>query len=228
MMTDYFKPVPFDLFKSDKKAFGDALCRSFRETGFAVVSGHTVDQGVIDRNLDATKAFFALPDAEKLKYDGRQGGGQRGYTAFGTENAKGNAHADLKEFWHTGRALPEDSPYRATMADTPSVPEVPAFDGATTALFDALDEMGREILEGVALHLGLAEDWFDDKVNFGNSILHPLTRSAPARMRILMSSRCCWVLRRPASRSCTVQANGWTLIRPLARWSSIAETCYSA
>ena len=160
MMTDYFKPVPFDLFKSDKKAFGDALCRSFRETGFAVVSGHTVDQGVIDRNLDATKAFFALPDAEKLKYDGRQGGGQRGYTAFGTENA--------------GRALPEDSPYRATMADTPSVPEVPAFDGATTALFDALDEMGREILEGVALHLGLAEDWFDDKVNFGNSILRLL------------------------------------------------------
>ena len=174
MMTDYFKPVPFDLFKSNKKAFGDALCRSFRETGFAVVSGHTVDQGVIDRNLDATKAFFALPDAEKLKYDGRQGGGQRGYTAFGTENAKGNAHADLKEFWHTGRALPEDSPYRATMADTPSVPEVPAFDGATTALFDALDEMGREILEGVALHLGLAEDWFDDKVNFGNSILRLL------------------------------------------------------
>ena len=146
MMTDYFKPVPFDLFKSDKKAFGDALCQSFRETGFAVVSGHTVDQGVIDRNLEATKSFFALPDATKLKYDGREGGGQRGYTAFGTENAKGNAHADLKEFWHTGRALPEGSPYRDTMADTPNVSEVATFDAATRALFDALDEMGREIL----------------------------------------------------------------------------------
>ena len=76
MTTDYFKPVPFSLFRTDKKAFGDALCRSFRETGFAVVSGHTVDPEIIARNLEATKAFFALPDAAKLKYDGRAGGGQ--------------------------------------------------------------------------------------------------------------------------------------------------------
>ncbi len=174
MTTDYFKPVPFSLFRTDKKAFGDALCRSFRETGFAVVSGHTVDPEIIARNLEATKAFFALPDAAKLKYDGRTGGGQRGYTAFGSENAKGHAKADLKEFWHTGRQLPEDSPYRATMADTPSVPDVPGFDVATRGLYDALDSMGREILEGVALHLGLDSGWFEDKVEFGDSILRLL------------------------------------------------------
>ncbi|KCZ57200.1 hypothetical protein HY29_00305 [Hyphomonas beringensis] len=173
-MTEYFKPVPFSLFRQDKKAFGDALCQSFRETGFAVVSEHTVDQGIIDRNLAATKAFFDLPEEVKAQYDGREGGGQRGYTAFGTENAKGNAYADLKEFWHTGRDLPADSPYRATMTDTPSVPEVASFDDSTRALYNALDEMGRQILEGVALHLGLSEGWFDDKVNFGNSILRLL------------------------------------------------------
>lgn len=174
MSTEYFQPVPFSLFQSDKKAFGDALCESFRETGFAVVSGHTVDQGIIDRNIEATKAFFALPEDTKLEYDARSDGGQRGYTAFGTENAKGNKAADLKEFWHTGRALPEDSKYRATMAGTPSVPEIPTFDKATRALYEALDEMGRQLLEGVALHLALPEIWFDDKVNFGNSILRLL------------------------------------------------------
>lgn len=173
-MTDYFKPVPFSLFREDKKAFGDALCSSFRETGFAVLSGHTVDQDIIENNLNATKAFFALPADVKAKYDAREGGGQRGYTAFGTENAKGAEKADLKEFWHTGRDLPADSPYRSTMADTPSVPEVPEFDAASRALFNSLDEMGREILEGIALHLGLPENWFDEKVNFGNSILRLL------------------------------------------------------
>lgn len=173
-MTKYFEPVSFKIFNEDRKAFGDALCRSFRETGFAVVSDHSVDDAIIENNLAATKAYFALPENTKLKYDGREGGGQRGYTAFGTENAKGNPTADQKEFWHTGRELPDDSPYRATMEDTPSVSEVPEFDTATRALYNALDDMGQDILRGVALHLNLPENWFEQKVNFGNSILRLL------------------------------------------------------
>ena len=173
-MTDYFKPVPFPLWHQDKMAFADALGRSFRETGFAVISDHPVPQAVIDSNLAATKAFFALPEAVKLKYDGREGGGQRGYTAFGVENAKGKAEADLKEFWHTGRSLPSDSPYRTTMADTPSVKEVPDFDEATRGLYNALDSFGTQLLRAVALHLKLDEAWFDNKVEMGNSILRLL------------------------------------------------------
>lgn len=173
-MTEYFKPVPFPLWKEDKAAFADALGRSFRETGFAVIADHPIAQAVIDNNLEAAKAFFALPENVKLKYDGRAGGGQRGYTAFGTENAKGKAEADLKEFWHTGRALPADSPYRATMEDTPSVSEVPDFDAATRGLYEALDTFGRQLLHAVALHLKLEETWFDHKVDMGNSILRLL------------------------------------------------------
>ncbi len=173
-MTEYFKPIPYALWREDKAAFAEALGNSFRETGFAVIAGHPVDQNVIDANLRATKAFFALPEEVKLKYDGRSGGGQRGYTAFATENAKGRAQADLKEFWHTGRLLPANSPYRATMADTPHVAEVDNFDQATRALFDALDQMGRDLLRAIALHLGLDETWFEDRVEMGNSILRLL------------------------------------------------------
>ena len=173
-MTNYFEPISFWLWESDKTAFAGAIGRSFRETGFAVIKDHPVDQTIIERAIDATKDFFAQPNAIKLKYDGRSGGGQRGYTAFRTENAKGKAEADLKEFWHTGRALPEGSPYRATMADTPPVQEVAAFDEATRGLYEALDDMGQTILRGVALHLGLKEDWFDTRVQFGNSILRLL------------------------------------------------------
>ncbi len=173
-MTNYFEPISFRLARQQPAAFADALGRSFRETGFAVVTDHPIPLDTIATNLDATKAFFAMPADAKLAYDGRAGGGQRGYTAFGTENAKGRAEADLKEFWHTGRRLAPDSTYRATMADTPQVAELPQFNLATRALYEALDAFGIELLQSVARHLGLAPDWFDDKVQFGNSILRLL------------------------------------------------------
>lgn len=173
-MTQYFEPIPYPLWHTDKAAFAEKLGKSFRETGFAVITGHPVEQSVIDANLAATKAFFALSEDVKEKYHDAAGGRQRGYTPFGTENAKGQAQADLKEFWHTGRDLPPGSPYRATMKDTPSVAEVADFDRATRALYTALDDFGADLLRGVALHLNLPETWFDDKVNFGNSILRLL------------------------------------------------------
>ena len=173
-MTEYFTPISFGLWPDQKQAFADALGNSFRETGFAVISDHPIPQGVIDRAIAASQAFFALPEDVKERYHDAAGGRQRGYTPFGTENAKGAKAADLKEFWHTGRALPDDSPYRATMKDTPDVPEVAEFDEATRDFYEAMDGFGAQLLRGVALHLGLPETWFDDKVEYGNSILRLL------------------------------------------------------
>ena len=173
-MTEYFKPISFTQWSDDKSAFAEALGRSFRETGFAVIADHPINQAVIDRAVNASKAFFELPGNVKETYHDAAGGRQRGYTPFGTENAKGAASADLKEFWHTGRTLPENSPYRATMKETPAVPEVAEFDDATRDFYEAMDAFGAQLLRAVALHLGLPETWFDDKVQFGNSILRLL------------------------------------------------------
>lgn len=173
-MTDLFEPIPYSLWTEDKQTFANKLGRSFRETGFAVISGHPVDQAVIARANEAAKNFFRLPEDVKEKYHDAAGGRQRGYTPFGTENAKGQKTADLKEFWHTGRKLPEGSKYAATMKETPHVAEVPAFDEATYAFFEEMDAFGRTLLHAIALHLGLEEDWFDDKVEYGNSILRLL------------------------------------------------------
>lgn len=173
-MTDLFDPIPYSLWQADKQAFAEKLGRSFRETGFAVITGHPVDDAVIDRANEAAKDFFALPGEVKEKYHDAAGGRQRGYTPFGTENAKGQKAADLKEFWHTGRKLPAGSKYRETMKDTPAVDEVADFDAATYAFYEEMDNFGRTLLRAVALHLALPEDWFDDKVESGNSILRLL------------------------------------------------------
>ncbi len=173
-MPELFTPISYHGHRDHPEGFADLVGRSFRETGFAVITDHPVPQSVIDRALAAAKAFFALPDEVKLKYDDSAQGGQRGYTAFGTESAKGRTEADLKEFWHRGRAAPVGYELEALMRPTPSVAEVADFDTATAELFYALDELGLDILMAVARHLDLKPDWFTPRVVDGNSILRLL------------------------------------------------------
>lgn len=177
----YFEPISFNLWATDPQAFAQQLGNSFRETGFAVICDHTIPQSVIDANLEATKAFFALPTPKKQNYYNPQGGGQRGYTPFGTESAKGETAIDLKEFWHTGRKLVS---YGGNMKETPSVSDIPDFDAATYTLFEAFDAFGRELLKAVAIYLDLDKNWFESNVDHGNSILRllhypPQTQAQP-------------------------------------------------
>lgn len=172
--TSLFEPISFKLWKTDPAAFAKRLGASFRETGFAVINDHPIDQGVIDRGVDAGKAFFALPDDTKRKYYQPGGGGQRGYTPFATEVAKGAKAKDLKEFWHVARELPRDHRYAGIMGENIYVTEVPGWKQATTAMFNALDNFGRDLLGAVALDLNLPPHFFDGAVNDGNSILRLL------------------------------------------------------
>ncbi|GGX73632.1 flavonol synthase [Litorimonas cladophorae] len=174
MTTIEIKPVSYNLWKTDKAAFAKAFGESFAETGFAVVSDHTIPQDIIDKAAEDAKTFFAQSPETKRKYADPDNGHQRGYSPIGSENAKGRAISDFKEFWHTGRDLPADSPYRAKMKDTPVVEELPEFNTSTRDLYEALDSFGADLLRAVALHLGLEESYFDDKVNNGNSILRML------------------------------------------------------
>ncbi|HYJ41632.1 MAG TPA: 2-oxoglutarate and iron-dependent oxygenase domain-containing protein, partial [Steroidobacteraceae bacterium] len=83
--------------------FANDIAAAYAEFGFVIIENHGIDKALIDRCLDCFHRFFALPVAEKLRYQVPGGGGARGYTAFGIETAKGAKHHDLKEFWHVGR-----------------------------------------------------------------------------------------------------------------------------
>ncbi|MBO9581662.1 MAG: isopenicillin N synthase family oxygenase [Sphingobium sp.] len=154
--------------------FAQAIGGSFREFGFALVTDHGIDPDLIARGWDLAKRFFALPEAAKRAYLVPGGAGQRGYTAFGTEIAKGASENDLKEFWHVGRELPTGSPLAESMPPNVWPGEVPGFQETFSALFAAMDATGAKILQGVARHLGLDAHWFDDKIDEGNSILRLL------------------------------------------------------
>lgn len=169
--TNLFEPIPFGLSAADPEGFARKLGASFEETGFAVISDHPIDQGVLDRGLAAAKAFFALPEEVKRRYFVEGGGGQRGYTPFAVEVAKGATAKDLKEFWHVGRELPPGDPLRQYMDDNLYVAEIEGWKTHTNAMFDALEQMGGKVLRAIATHLKLDPDFFVEPVRNGNSIL---------------------------------------------------------
>ncbi|OYY89363.1 MAG: flavonol synthase [Sphingomonas sp. 28-66-16] len=159
---------------TDPAGFAAAIGGSFERFGFAVIADHGIPQPLIDRAWAETSAFFDLPEAEKRGYFTPAGGGQRGYTPFKTEIAKGASAVDLKEFWHVGRDLPAGHKFGDVMPPNiwPARPK--GFRDTFTDLFAAFDRAGDVILSAIARHLGLADAWFDPAVKDGNSILRLL------------------------------------------------------
>lgn len=154
--------------------FAAAFGASFQRFGFAMVRDHGMDPALIARCRSLARAFFALPEGMKRHYDAAANGGQRGYTAFGREIAKGARENDLKEFWHVGRDLPPGDPLEPVMPLNVWPGELPAFRDAFTRLYAAFDRVGAELLSAIALYLGLPERWFDGPIERGNSILRLL------------------------------------------------------
>ncbi len=178
------EPVSYDRFERDFAGFTEALGGSFVRFGFAVISDHGLPQARVEAAIEEAKRFFALPEATKLKYK-LPVSGQRGYTPFGIETAKGATHYDLKEFWHVGRDLPPGHRFRDHMPDNvwPDA-DMPDFHERVGWLFSALDAMGRKVLEAIACYLGLDRHFFDPTVDLGNSILRllhypPVPRDGP-------------------------------------------------
>ena len=161
-------------FDTDKEAFVAELGAAYREWGFCGISGHGLSADFLAKSYDVFKQFFALPTEVKLKYHLKGTGGARGYTPFGIETAKDSKFPDLKEFFHIGRELPAGSRYADVMAPNVWPEEVANFKEYGYGLYQALDDLGTRVLQALALHINLPQDFFADKTNNGNSILRPI------------------------------------------------------
>jgi isopenicillin N synthase-like dioxygenase len=158
----------------DPDGFAQKLGRSFEEYGFAIIADHGIPDELIHRAEEKAKAFFALPEEVKRKYLIPGGGGARGYTPFGIETAKGLKAHDLKEFWHVGRDLPQGHRFRDHMPDNLWPSEVPGFKDTFLDLFATFDRTGLKVLRAIARYLKIDEDYFEDAVRDGNSVLRAL------------------------------------------------------
>jgi isopenicillin N synthase-like dioxygenase len=146
---------------------------AYRQFGFCGFRNHGISDRVINDAYDVFLAFFALPDEVKQRYRSSSGG-QRGYTPFGIEQARDHAVPDLKEFWHVGRELGAGNPWPEILQPNRWPEEIPDFRDKSLALYAALDGLGSRILGIIARFLGLAPDWFEPHIGFGNSILRAI------------------------------------------------------
>ncbi|MDT8450450.1 MAG: 2-oxoglutarate and iron-dependent oxygenase domain-containing protein [Wenzhouxiangellaceae bacterium] len=161
-------------FTGARDGFTEALGHAYRNYGFVGITGHGLEDELVDEAYARFREFFALPEEAKLEYHQPGGGGRRGYTGFGVEQAKGHDVPDLKEFWHVGREVQGDNPHPDILLPNVWPEVVPGFRAAALALYGALDNLGRRMLSAIALDLDLPADWFADKVDRGNSILRPI------------------------------------------------------
>ena len=102
-----------------------------------------------------------MPLAAKKTHEVPGLAGQRGYTSFGKEHAKGSDAPDLKEFFQFGQIVDDNDPVKKEYPDNVSVKEVKEFNPTFVKAYRAFEKSGRALLQAIALYLKLDENYFD-------------------------------------------------------------------
>lgn len=157
-----------------KQNFVQALGRAYEEVGFVAVKNHGIPDDLIADLYKYVQQFFALPSETKLKYEKKELAGQRGYTSFGREHAKGFDAPDLKEFFQFGQTVEDNDPIKSEYPENVTVDEVPQFTPTLMSAYRNFEKSGKALLQAIALYLGLDENYFDQWVHNGNSILRAI------------------------------------------------------
>jgi isopenicillin N synthase-like dioxygenase len=110
--------------------FGTDFVESVTQTGFAVVTHHGIDHGLIKRAQITWREFFLRDQEYKDQYASQEDGNQ-GYKGMKSEKAVGAKVADLKEFyhWRPGKVLPPEQFVE------------------TSKLFSQLEDVGLQLLD---------------------------------------------------------------------------------
>jgi isopenicillin N synthase-like dioxygenase len=154
-----------------KSAFVEKLGKAYEEVGFVAVKNHGVPDTLIAHIYEYVQQFFSLPLEQKLKYEIPGLAGQRGYTSFGREHAKGSEAPDLKEFFQYGQNVEDGDPIESEYPENVKVGEVKGFNETLYQAYENFEKSGTAMLQAIALYLGLDEHYFDEYVHNGNSIL---------------------------------------------------------
>ena len=170
-----------------KNAFVQELGKAYEEVGFVAVKNHGVPDELIAALYKNVQEFFSLPLEKKKSYEIPELAGQRGYTSFGKEHAKGSDAPDLKEFFQYGQT-PRDNYKEDEYPPNVLVNEVEGFNETFANAYRAFEKSGTSLLQAIAIYLQLDEHYFDDFVYNGNSILRaihypPITQEPKSAIR---------------------------------------------
>jgi isopenicillin N synthase-like dioxygenase len=156
-----------------------SACRSH---GFFYVTGHGVAPALLTELDEASREFFALPEAEKMEIAMARGGrAWRGYFPVGAELTSGRP--DLKEGLYFGTELGPDDP--RVQAGMPLYGPnlfpvgVPRLREAVLSYLDALTGVAHTVLRGIAVSLDLEPDYFAAGYTADPTVLFRIFRYPP-------------------------------------------------
>lgn len=159
---------------SRKGKFYRNLGKAYEEVGFVALKNHGFSDELKEELYNQVQSFFALTKELKAQYEIDGLNGQRGYTSFGKEHAKDHEAPDLKEFWQFGQCVKDDKTLKNILPKNINVSELPQFNPIGMKAYKKLEEIGVAMLRAIALYLKLPENYFDNKVANGNSILRAI------------------------------------------------------
>ncbi len=142
---------------------GAAIGEACRDLGFFYVTGHAIGADTLSALDAASRKFFALPEAEKMKIAMARGGrAWRGYFPVGGELTSGKP--DKKQGLYFGQELDASDarvraglPLHGANLFPDSVPELRI---AVLRFMEEATRSAHAIMEGVALSLGLDAQYF--------------------------------------------------------------------
>ncbi len=168
-MTKALPIIDLSSFGDDERALKQVageIGAACRDVGFFYVVGHGVGRDLMTEAFARSKAFFALPFADKQRLAIETIGGNRGYSGLLHEALDPKQGPDNKEAYNVGLDLEPDDPellagkaFRALNA----WPDLPGFRETLLAYFDACAALGARIHRAFARDLGIATDFFADK-----------------------------------------------------------------
>jgi isopenicillin N synthase-like dioxygenase len=165
---------------ADRASVAQKIGDACRNIGFFYIINHGVPEALITETYAQAKRFFALPAGVKAEVAIEHSACHRGYFSTGGENldpAKQKT-GDLKEGYKIGRDLEADHPL--VLANTPLhgpnqwPANLPGWRETMSAYYNAMENLGREMLCAFALALNLPENYFDAWLNTPMTTLGPL------------------------------------------------------
>lgn len=143
-----------------------------QETGFFLVTGHSLPNELLDRIFAVSRRFFELPEEEKMKHTSSEKTGWRGFNPFGSgQNCSlASKRPEVKETFYCGEP--------PTAEEGIAAPPVEDFYQELRAYHTALLELSRSLLRGLSLALHLAPEHLE-KIAFQKPVAKVLLARYP-------------------------------------------------